>query len=125
MANNSGKELPDIQTITSDTTASLEDLRNGKKFYNINIFSGGTLTLPKAEAGLQLAVRRGSASSGDDVNVQAAAGDTITGSDPGKKIVNETDAKSDWLHLLAKNDTDWELHFPVGSDFDVWIVDNA
>ena len=129
MANLTGKALPtvvDVSDATTDVTAA--QARGGDRVYLVDRGGSGaaTINLPSAEPGMCLGVARGNATAGEDVTVQAAAGDTIRGSNAGKAILNDTDAVSAGvLYLVAEDYDDWVIDHPVPVDEANWAVDNS
>jgi len=114
-----------IHETTTARTVTAAEAFTANHLFRCDNAAGFTLTLPPAVAGMRIAVQRLSATAGHDLTVQAAAGDTVLGSDAGKRITNTTDARSHVLYLRAVDDTAWILDHPVAPDLDAWAIDNT
>lgn len=111
----------------ADTTATLTAAQcfQGNVVIAADNASGVVLTPPAAVDGYRVGFQRTAATAAHDVSIQMPTGNTIRGSDAGKKVVNDTDAVSAILWLETTGDAAWVDGAPLAPDRAEWAVDNS
>lgn len=115
---------------TANYTLTSAEAFAGRTVFNMDGATGGAveLTLPSAVPGMRFGVFRGSATAGDDVSVQAAAGDVVEASDgftaAAKQVDNTVDAISQIIWYECVDAGTWKA-VTVPTDWASWVINNS
>ncbi|MBU0513520.1 MAG: hypothetical protein KJ621_01995 [Proteobacteria bacterium] len=114
-----GKIKTPVVNVAADAGGTTVDAGpSGEFITNIGALGALTINLPDASTGLTYRILKDVA--GQDVILQAAAGDSVCGSAAGKKYKNVTDAG--YLEIVAVDDDTWKS---LGTPEGTWAVDDS
>lgn len=112
------------------TADALNAYESGMVITNTAASGTCTITLPGAAAGITYTIVDVSSTSGDDIVIQAAGGDTINSGSAGKKYTNKLiegndDAIPCFVTLVAQDGVNWAVISETGSTTLRWRNDNS
>ena len=114
-----GKIKMPVSNVAAEVGGTTVDAgTTGGLITNLGALGPLTVNLPEAAAGLNYRLLK--AVAGQDVILQAAAGDSVCGSAAGKKFKNVTDAG--YLEVVAVDADTWVA---LGTPEGTWAVDDA